>query len=292
MQRKTRPPTRDPSHSAQTDVVFVDQVGDGSAHLRSLELILNDLVIPLTSNPRHDDLLSADPDGILYSLDNALEMPPGQYIVHVFDLLRDATAGRHIMASMSEVHFTGTEWHTSTEFELPTGEACVVQKTNGKVRADYSVDAVRGAATFQIQDCRLPRSDRKPISLSLQWPQEAIDIFCCRMNSFEPYHRAKTIAQAISDMSINCTCLRLIQREIEAIPGADISVSGISVEDVYEVLEDKLLEYDLKVYLPSLHEVHGLLQTFIPYAIDVGTEKVVEDIAEAFIQKIVRDRLP
>lgn len=289
MLNKTRGAPALNSAMVEFDDIFANPVSGDDSQTEYTKIRISDyLVIPLTVNERDPNLLSSDPDGVLYCVDTQNKMPAGYYIVHIFDSVREAVAGRHIMQAMSMVTFGNLYWTTSGESELPTGEACIVQKTSGMVRPDVSVLTETGETCIQIQDCRVKHPDNKPISLSIEWHCDDIIDLYTKAGCLEPYSRAKIIVRAIAEMSINCTCLRLIQREIETIPGADISLSAISTEDVYEALEDKLLSHDVKAHMPSVHEVHGVIKSALPFVQKYGQEAVIDQIAETFAEKIVQ----
>jgi len=199
--------------------------------------------------------LSIASGGTLVGIENAIRISAGVYALHVFDTAGEARAAVSVMNS-----FGGA--FAAEAGSLAGGEGVVLLRSHSVQSADINFVGAGGMVSIIISDGRRANSSNRPVALSTEWARQvALRYVGGNMRvDIDNYARARTLANIIGESTANATCLTLCQTFIERIPGARITIEGISTEEVTEAAEDLLADMPDGADLPTVRVMHSMIR--------------------------------
>lgn len=206
------------------------------------------------------------------SRDNLAALPAGAYRIHVFDTWAEANAASRVAEGLGLLG--GTE-----RFRLPGGEGVLLLRAgNGLSSPDegifentplsLNVKVPDGVASIDIIDERRQYDEDHPcffmsrqIASSASYPMievlRAIHDHASRESNATL--RAHVAACLLEQEGFDEVTLREIQHKIEAMPGANVALETVCVEDVLVQIEEISDELEHQVNAPSDETLHEMI---------------------------------
>lgn len=265
---------------------------DDLAELRDQGSIDEHLVITLAlrENVANAPFLVAGTEGRVIGRDNLGRIPAGNYIVHVYDTTIEARAVWKTLASSQSCSWDNLHESRASLESLPSGEGVIVFRTLGVVKPDLAFEGADGPVSFAIIDQRALPDEGLPIRLSLSWNVEDVLEFHRNggLSKVSQHIRSKTIARLAEETALNSTGMMMLQHALEKVPGALLSIGCISVEHIYERIDEICDDEGIAIPYPSVSYLHERLHALRGSLSSSSPEELIDGMARACVSYAIR----